>query len=156
MSPHPISESVLLEVQPLRTDDTIETAVRRLLADDLSALPVARPDGRYAGIFGEREFFNALFPGYLRELKGAAFVTRSVDEALEKREGCRVEAVGTYMLTEHVEVGEDFSDAELAEIFFHHRVLVVPVLSDGRVRGMVTRHGFFRAMGQRFVAHGGS
>ena len=30
------------------------------------------------------------------------------------------------MTTDHVEIGADPSDAQLAEIFLHHRVLVVP------------------------------
>jgi CBS domain-containing protein len=150
MSPRTISESVLRTVEPLSVDDTVATAVRRLLELDLPALPAV--DGeRYAGIFGEREFLSALFPGYLRELKGSAFLSRGIDDALEKRESCRVEAIEQYLTTEHVEVDEDFSDAELAEIFFHHRVLIVPVLNAGRVSGIVTRHDFFRAVGERFV-----
>ena len=39
------------------------------------------------------------------------------------------------MNTEHVDVGPDFSDTQVAEIFLHHRVLVVPVVDDGRVDG---------------------
>ena len=35
------------------------------------------------------------------------------------------------MNTEHVEVGTDFSDLQLVEIFLHHRVLIVPVV-EGR------------------------
>ena len=37
-----------------------------------------------------------------------------------------------YMNTEHVDVGADFSDAQVAEIFLHHRVLLVPVVDDRR------------------------
>ena len=47
---------------------------------------------RFAGIFGEREFMSALFPGYLDQLKGAAFLRRSLDETLEKRDACRTRA----------------------------------------------------------------
>jgi CBS domain-containing protein len=151
MSPRTISESVLRQVEPLATDDTIEVAVGRLLELDLPALPAVDPDGRYAGIFGEREFLTALFPGYLRELKGSAFLSRGIDDALEKREACRMEPVSRYLFTEHVEVPDDFSDTELAEIFFHHRVLIVPVLTAGRVAGIITRHEFFRAVASRFV-----
>ncbi len=151
MTMRTISDSVMREVEPLAVDDTVETAVRRLLELDVPALPAVDARGRYAGIFGEREFLSALFPGYLRELKGSAFLSRAIDDALEKRETCRAESVGQHLYREHVEVDEDFSDAELAEIFFHHRVLVVPVLHDGRVRGIVTRHEFFRAVGSRFL-----
>ena len=154
MTQRTISESVLRRVEPLSATDTIEAAVRRLLELDLPALPAVDADGRYAGIFGEREFLTALFPGYLRELRGSKFLSRGIDDALEKRETCRMEAVGEYLYREHVEVDEDFSDAELAEIFFHHRVLIVPVLSGGRVEGLVTRHEFFCAVASRFVGRG--
>jgi hypothetical protein len=45
--------------------------------------------------------------------------------AIEKRAGCRDEPVGDYMHTEHIDVGPDFSDAQIAETFLHHRVLIV-------------------------------
>jgi CBS domain-containing protein len=75
----------------------------------------------------------------------------TVDAALEKRESCRSEPIGRYLTTDHVEVGPDFSDTQVAEIFLHHRVLVVPVVADGRVEGLLTRRDFFRALAERFV-----
>jgi CBS domain-containing protein len=117
----------------------------------MPALPVVDERERFAGIFGEREFMTALFPGYLDQLKGAGFLRRSLDETLERREACRSETIGRYMNTEHVEVGTDFSDIQLAEIFLHHRVLVVPVVDDGRVVGLITRRDFFRRIAERFL-----
>ena len=55
------------------------------------------------------------------------------------------------MTTEHVDVGPDFSDVQVAEIFMHHRVLVVPVLDDGRVVGLISRGEFFQTMARRFL-----
>jgi CBS domain-containing protein len=151
MNPRSYAELVLHTPTLLHVDDTIETAVRRVLDSEEPALPVVDERERYAGIFGEREFMEALFPGYLKQLRHAAFVHRSLDEALEKRNSCRVEPVGRYMNTEHVEVGPDFSDTQVAEIFLHHRVLVVPVVANGRVKGILTRRDFFRAIAERFV-----
>jgi CBS domain-containing protein len=151
MSPRTISQSALRPVQPLEVDDTVEAAVVRLLELDLPALPAVHGDGRYAGIFGEREFLAALFPGYLGELTGSAFLSRGIDDVLKKRDACRGEAIERYLTTDHIEVDDNFSDAELAEVFFHHRVLVIPVLTAGLVTGIVTRHDFFRAVGTRFV-----
>ena len=151
MSPRAISSLVLQSPPLLHTGDRVEAAVRQVLDAQLPALPVVDAGERFAGIFGEREFMEALFPGYLKQLKGAAFLTRSLDEALEKREGCRVEAVERYMNTEHVEVDGDFSDAQVAEVFLHHRVLVIPVVSGGRVEGLITRRDFFRALAERFL-----
>ena len=93
MSPRTITELALREPPILRTVDTIENAVGQLLAHQLPALPVLDGRGRFAGIFGEREFMSALFPGYLDQLKGAAFLRRSLDETLEKRDACRHEPI---------------------------------------------------------------
>lgn len=151
MSPRSVSDPLVRDTPVLGIEDTVETAVRRLFESDLPALPVADAAGRYAGIFGEREFFSALFPGYLSELKHAAFVPRGLQDALEKRAACRREPVRDHMNTEHVQVGTDFSDAHVAEIFLHHRVLIIPVLDDGLVSGVITRREFFRAVSERFL-----
>ena len=56
------------------------------------------------------------------------------------------------MTTEHIDVGADFSDAEVAEIFLHHRVLIVPVVDGRRVVGVITRSDFFHSVAERFLA----
>ena len=152
MSPRTITELALRPAPVLRDDESVDSAVRRLLESGLPALPVVDGRDRFAGIFGEREFMEALFPGYLKQLKHAAFLSRSLDDALEKRESCRMDPVRRYMNTEHVDVGPDFSDTQVAEIFLHHRVLVVPVVDGGAVTGVLTRHDFFRAVAERFVS----
>ncbi len=151
MSPRTISDLIVREPPLLHTRDSVEAAVRELRDTDLPALPVLDDRERFAGIFGEREFMGALFPGYLKELKGAAFLHRSLDEALEKRDSCRIEPILGHMNTEHVDVGSDFSDTQVAEIFLHHRVLVVPIVDGGRVAGLITRHDFFRTLAGRFL-----
>jgi CBS domain-containing protein len=151
MTPRSVSDPLVRDAPVLALDDRVETAVRRLLDSDLPALPVTDADRRYAGIFGEREFLAALFPGYLSELKYAGFVRRALQDALDKRAACRCDPVGDHLSSEHVEVGTDFSDAEVAETFLHHRVLIIPVVDDGRVTGVITRGDFFRALSERFL-----
>jgi CBS domain-containing protein len=152
MTTRGISDPLVRETPLLDGDDPVERAVRRLLDVDLPALPVVGPHGRLCGIFGEREFFGALFPGYLSELHHAGFVPRSLEAALRKRPACRLEPVRDHVHTEHIEVGTDFSDAQIAEIFLHHRVLIVPVLDDGgTVAGVITRADFFHALAERFL-----
>jgi len=85
-----------------------------LLECELPALPVLDGSGRFAGIFGEREFITALFPGYLGELRSAGFVSRTLEHSLGKRSACRGDPVGHHRNTEHVEVAADFSDAQVA------------------------------------------
>jgi CBS domain-containing protein len=151
MSPQRIASTVRREVPLLRDDECVRDAVRQIIENDVPALPVVDDRGRLLGIFGEREFIGALFPGYLKTLGYAGFIPRSLDEALEKRATCLDERVAKHMNTDHIDVGEDFSDTELAEIFLHHRVLIIPIVDGGRVSGIVTREDFFRALAERLL-----
>ncbi len=151
MSPRSLTDPLLRETPVVRADETVADAVRAVLDSELPALPVVE-NGKLLGIFGEREFLGAVFPGYLKELKYAGFVKRSLEDALEKRASCRSEPVRGYVNTEHVDVGADYSDAEVAEIFLHHRVLVLPVTEDGSVVGVITRSDFFRSVAERFLS----
>src|SRR5688500_3866084 len=154
MSPRQVSEPLLREAPTGRDTDHVEAAAAVLIDTDLPALPVLDARDRVVGIFGEREFLGAVFPGYVKELKHAGFVRRSLDEALEKRDECRTETVDRHMYTEHVHVDRNFSDLAVAEIFMHHRVLIVPVTHDGRVVGVITRADFFRSVAKRFLEKG--
>jgi len=153
MNPRTIAELVHREVPLLKQDQPVGEAVAVVLEAGLPALPVVDSEQRLVGIFGEREFITALFPGYVANLKYAAFVPKSIDAVIEKRHGCRHEPVSRHMNTEHIEVPADFSDIQLAEVFLHHRVLIVPVTHEGRVSGIVTRSEFFAALAERFVAN---
>jgi acetoin utilization protein AcuB len=151
VNPSTLTDPLLREVPTLTTTDPLGYAVQKIIDSGLPALPVLERDGSYCGIFGEREFITAVFPGYLGELRHAAFVPRSLEDALEKRATCRLEPVRDWMNCEHVEVGPDFSDAQVAEIFLHHRILLVPVVDHHRVLGVITRNDFFRALADRVL-----
>ena len=83
MSPRTVSDAILRDAPLLHTEDTVGNATRTLLDTDLPALPVVDQRERLAGVFGEREFLGAVFPGYLKDLKYAGFVRRSLEDALE-------------------------------------------------------------------------
>ena len=107
--------------------------------------------GRLPGIFGEREFMAALFPGYVEELASARMVSRSMDEAIDRRIECASEPIRQHLTTEAVVVEDEYSDTQLAELFLHHRVLVIPVATQGRVHAVVTRHDFFQTLVAKFI-----
>jgi CBS domain-containing protein len=148
--PDSIVKKALREIEPLGADELIGPAARRVIEAGLPALPAVESDGSFAGIFGEREFMAALFPGYVRELASAAMISRSVDETIERRSHCSEEPIRRYLTTDHVLVEDEYSDTQLAELFLHHRVLVVPIATKGRVHAVVTRHDFFCALVERF------
>jgi CBS domain-containing protein len=150
--PKSIIKQTLREIEPLNADDLIGPAARRVIDLGLPALPAIDTDGRFAGIFGEREFLTALFPGYVGELTSGAMISRSADETIERRSHCSAEPIRRYLTTDHVLVEDDYSDTHLAEIFLHHRVLIAPIATSGRVHAVITRHDFFCALVARFGA----
>jgi CBS domain-containing protein len=147
--PRKIANTTIREIEPLAHDTPVGQAARRVIDADLPALPVVDGEGRFAGIFGEREFLAALFPGYVGTLASARMVSRDIDATIDRRLECRNEAVSEYLTTDHVLVEDDYSDTEIAEIFLHHRVLIVPIASEGRVHAVVTRSDFFRVLADK-------
>jgi predicted transcriptional regulator len=79
-------------------------------------------------------------------------VSRSVDETIERRSDCARKPIRDYLTTDHVLVEDDYSDTQLVETFLHHRVLIVPIATAGRVHAVITRHDFFRELVNRFGA----
>ncbi|MDP9400955.1 MAG: CBS domain-containing protein [Actinomycetota bacterium] len=152
MSPRSVVDVVLHDAPVLPATTPVEEAARALLDGDLPALPVADDEGRYLGIFGEREFIQAVFPGYLGTLGSVAFVPQSLEEVLDKRRACASEPIRRHLNTEHVDVPVDSADIQVAETFIHHRVLLVPVTDAGRVVGVITRRAFFTALAERFLS----
>ncbi len=151
MTPTTISDDILRDAPLLHADDTIADATTMLLESELPALAVVDREERFAGIYGEREFMTAAFPGYLKELKYAGFVSHTLDDALERNETCRQDPVAKHMNTEHVDVGPDYSDLQIAETFIHHRVLIVPVVDKRTVKGIITRSDFFAIVAKRLL-----
>lgn len=151
MTPGKLAKAITREVPLLETGDTVEEAVAKIIEAGVSALPIVDTNGRLYGVFGEREFIGAMFPGYLRELSSAAFVSRLLDEAIKMRLKCRDDPVSKYATTEKIAAGPEHSHAQLAETFLHHRVRIIPIVdADQHVLGIVTRFDFFRVLGERF------
>ncbi|HYU61947.1 MAG TPA: CBS domain-containing protein [Solirubrobacterales bacterium] len=147
--PDSIVKATLKEIEPLNAGEPVGQAARKVIEAGLPALPVVEDDGSFAGIFGEREFMAALFPAYVGTLSSARMVSRSIDETIERREACREEPIRDHLTTDHVLVEDDYSDTQLAELFLHHRVLIIPIATQGRVHAVVTRNDFFRALAEK-------
>jgi CBS-domain-containing membrane protein len=152
MSPDTLKRALVRQVPTLKTAEEIGHAVWTIIESGLPALPVVDEEDRLYGIFGEREFIGALFPAYFEQLRSARFVTHSIDDVIEQRLECRRDPVSKYANVEPIAARGDWSDAQLAETFLHHRVLVIPILDGAdRVVGVVTRWEFFKALAERLT-----
>jgi CBS domain-containing protein len=147
--PDSIVKTTIKEIEPLGVDEPVLVAAHRVIDTELPALPVVEADGAFAGIFGEREFMAAMFPAYVGTLASSRMISRTIDETIERRAECRDESIRKYLTTDHVIVEDDYSDTQLAELFIHHRVLIIPIATEGRVHAVVTRNDFFRGLTER-------
>jgi len=147
--PDSIVKATLQEIKPLSAEETVAVAAHKVIETGLPGLPVVDANGEFVGIFGEREFMAAVFPGYVGTLTSSRMISRSIDETIERRAECSREPIEKYLTTDHVLVEDDYSDTQLAELFLHHRVLVIPIATEGRVHAVVTRNDFFRALTKR-------
>jgi CBS domain-containing protein len=153
MTARVLTHDLVRRVPLVRRDAPVRAALEELLRTGAPALPVVATDDTLCGIFGEREFVEAIFPGYLGQLHFAGVVPHSLDGEIERRSACLQDDVGRHVNREHVHVREGCSDAQIAETFLHHRVLIVPVVDDRlRVRGVVTRTDFFTALATRALS----
>jgi CBS domain-containing protein len=147
--PDSYAKATLREIEPLGADEPVGAAARRVVDAELPALPAVDEYGSFVGIFGEREFMAAMFPAYVGTLASSRMISRSIDDTIERRAECRDEPIREYLTTDHVLVEDDYSDTQLAELFLHHRVLIIPIATEGRVHAVVTRNDFFRALTRR-------
>ena len=145
----PLGQELIREVPTLRADGPLIDAIETLVETGLPALPVCGEDGKLVGVFGERDAITAILPGYVGELSSSGFLSSVLDDVLERRTECVRDPVSKYMTTEHVDVPADFSYAQLAETFLHHRVSVIPVVDGGRVVGAVTRREYVSALAEK-------
>jgi CBS domain-containing protein len=148
----PLGQELVRDVPTVQADAPLGTAIATLVEAGLPALPVCDGEGKLVGVFGERDVITAVLPGYVGELSSAAFLSAALDDALEHRLESVDDPVSKYMTTEHVEVPAEFSYAQLAETFLHHRVAVIPVVDGGRVVGAVTRRDYVKALADRLSA----
>lgn len=150
--PDRIAKRLLTRPAPVvRADELLAPAVRKVLDAGVPALPVVEADGNYAGVLGVHELIRAVFPRYLEELHGTAMISPALDKALERYLECAGQSVREHVDREHPVVDENCSDTQLAELFLHHRVEIIPVLSGGRVAAVVPLEDFFRELGRQLL-----
>jgi CBS domain-containing protein len=136
LAPKPLAELVR-RVEPLREGDDLATAADRI-ADAGGGLPVVDDDGRLVGYFGERDLLASLFPSYLREFRHTEFLTRDFPSLVRTAREKMGTSVGEHMNRDPVAVDDDDSISHAAELFLHHDLGSLAVVTEGeRVTGVL-------------------
>lgn len=136
LQPRPLAE-LMRPIEALREVDDLAHAADRI-AEAGGGLPVAGADGRLVGYLAEADLLEALFPAYLQQFRNTDFITRDFSSLLRKARAAATTTVADHMTRSPVSVDLDDSESHAAELFLHHGLRSLPVVSaDGRVTGVV-------------------
>lgn len=136
LQPKPLAELVQ-RVQPLGEGDDLAHAADRIAAAG-GGLPVVDADGRLVGYLAERDLLEALFPAYLQQFRNTEFLTRDFPSLVRRAREAAKAAVADHMSRDPVAIDLDDSESHAAELFLHHGIRSLPVVTnDGRVSGVV-------------------
>lgn len=120
---------------PLRPDDPLDQAARRLEAEGLAALPVVGEAGQVVGLLSHRELLKVLAPGVVQRVTTGA----TPADPLQLR-------VRDAMARNVLCVSEEQTLADAAHLLATKDLEWVPVVKDGLLRGAVTRADLVRRL----------
>ncbi|MDN2565558.1 CBS domain-containing protein [Aquibium sp. A9E412] len=139
------------EVVTVQPQTPVREVAQRLVERRISAVPVVDGDGRLVGIVSEGDLMRRPETGAERRRSWWLFlVADAADQARDyvKTHGTTAADV---MTRDVVAVAEDTDLAEIATLLERNRIKRVPVLTDGRLVGIVSRanllHGLVAATG---------
>jgi CBS domain-containing protein len=134
------------EVVTVGPDTDVTKAVALLVEHDISALPVVDADDNLIGILSEadlleREELDAEHhhPWWLETLMPASTLAKEFAKAHGKK-------VSELMSTDVITASEDTPVPEIAALLERHRIKRVPIVSDGKVIGIVSRSNLIQAL----------
>jgi len=112
---------MIADLLAIRTDATVEEAIRSLLDHRVSGAPVVDEQGCLVGIISEFQLIEAIY-----------------------RPEVKQEQVRDLMTKDVITVTEDAALSEVANLLLLHRIRRVPVVRAGQLVGIVTRRDLLR------------
>jgi CBS-domain-containing membrane protein len=133
-------------VVSVKADASIMTAIRLMLQNHISGLPVTGSEGELVGIVTEGDFLRRGEIGTQRRrsrwLEFLIGPGRWADEYVHAR-GCKVAEV---MTPEVITITDDTPLDEAVTLMERHRIKRLPVVRDARVVGIVSRANIMHAL----------
>lgn len=137
------------DVQSVGPDATVQQVAETLSDAAFSGLPVVDGDGKLVGIVTEADLLvrakRLNLPSLFPFIGGVTYLEspRRFEEELRKATGT---LVGDVMTRDVVTVSEDTPLHQLATIMVEKKINRLPVVTDGRLVGIVTRDDLIRAV----------
>lgn len=115
------SDVMTTNVTTIAPDATVDEAIRVLLDNQISGLPVVDARGMLVGMISEFQLLETVFDPQIRNESVRGFMTRDV-----------------------IAVDDGALLADVASLFIMHRIRRVPVLREGQLVGLITRRDLLR------------
>lgn len=139
------------EVITIRKDTTIEEIARLLVENNISGAPVVDEENRVIGMVTQTDLLykdiEPRFPAVVELLGGLIFLkgVKQYNEELKKLVATKAEDI---MTKDMVTISEDTTVEEIAKIMVGKKINRIPVVTDGKLVGIVTRADMVRFLAQ--------
>lgn len=140
------SDIMTLGATTVRPDTTIEHAARVMLEHHVSGLPVVNAQGKLLGIVTERDLLRREEIGTERHRPRWLEIwlsARQLAQEYAQEHGRKVEHV---MSRDVASVGPDTAVSEIVDLMEDRGIKRLPVVSDGKVIGIVSRSNLLSAL----------
>ena len=131
----------------VRPDTPVADAVRLMLQDEVSGLPVVDQGGTLAGIVTEGDFLRRAELGTERKRRRWLEVLIGPNRLADEYVHTHAKKVADVMTREVVTVGPEAELDEVVAAMERHHIKRVPVVQDGKLLGIVSRVNLLRAFG---------
>jgi len=126
-----IADYMTTELVSFTPDDTIVEAMRVLLNRQLSGAPVIDQRGQMVGILSQKDCFAIVYNAAYHQEPGGQ--------------------VHQYMGREVEHMDADCTVVDAADRFLHSSFRRFPVLREGRLVGLISRHDILRALDELYL-----
>ena len=138
------------EVVTITPDKTVKELVALLAEHDLGGVPVVDENGALIGIVTEGDVVgedaDLHFPHYIQFLDSVIYL-ESMSKFQERLRKAIAMSVADLMSKEVFTVTSSDTVSKVATIMSKHKIGQVPVVDDGRLVGIVTRHEVIGSLG---------
>jgi CBS domain-containing protein len=144
----PVRELMTTEVITFRPDDKVEDAMRVLVDRNVDAAPVVDADGNLVGLLSNSDLIvqesELHFPTVLSFLAATIEIgQKHFEDDLRKALGSKV---GEVMSSKPVTITPDETIERAATLMHEKDVSRLPVVTDGKLVGIVSRNDVLRAI----------
>ncbi|HEX3244029.1 MAG TPA: universal stress protein [Chloroflexota bacterium] len=144
LEPYQVRDVMTRDVASVREDEPLGAAISKLLRRRVSGAPVLNAKGEIVGVISEHDLL-AWHAQYVAQMAQ----DESMLDSADYRRRLESDRVASIMTTSVIVVERDAPLSAAVHLLQEHRLPRLPVISDGRLVGILTRSDVLRALSLR-------